>query len=78
MTDNFTTVAQYAVHSGPNAADRPAFDSSPNGLAFQVGLWAREHNVTVHEVRAGRGYIYTLNGLYRINLKGDSPTATRI
>ena len=73
-----TELAQYAAHNGSCAACRPVYDSSPNGMAFRVGLWAREHGVVVSEVKAGRGYIYILNRTYKLNFKGSAPTASRI
>ena len=73
-----TQIAEYAAQAGPNAADRPPYDSSPNGMAFRVGLWARERGITVQEVKAGRGYTYTLNRSYRLDFKGEEPTIQRI
>ena len=69
--DNYTAIAQHAAEKGPNAAGRPAYDSSPDGMAFSVGLWARENGVTVQEVKASRGYTYILNRRYKISMAGD-------
>ncbi len=63
-----TAIAQYAFEKGASAADRPAYNSSPNGMAFQVGLWARERSITIYNVHASRGYVYILNGIYKIKL----------
>lgn len=71
----FTQLAQLAEHTGPLAAERPAYASSPDGLAFQVGLWARAHGVRVDNVHASRGYTYILNGRYAVNMKGNEPVA---
>lgn len=74
-----TDIAQYAAQNGPLAADRPAYDSSPNGMAFQVGLWAREHDMPVCEVKASRGYTYLLNRAYKLNFKGgNTPQVNRL
>ena len=73
MQTNFTAIAEHAAQSGPNAADRPAYDSSPDGMAFQVGLWAREHGIYVYDVKASRGHTYVLNGTYKISMKGKAP-----
>lgn len=73
-----TEIAQYAADAGPTAGCRPAYDSSPNGLAFLAGLWAREHGIVVHEVRASRGYTLILNRDWRIDFKKSPPSATRV
>lgn len=73
-----TELAEYAAHDGPGACCRPAYDSSPEGMAFAVGLWAREHGVAVHEVAQGRGYTFLLNRTYKINFRGSEPQATRV
>lgn len=61
-----TEMAQYAAAQGPDAADRPAYASSPNGMAFAVGLWARERGITVYTVHKSSGYTYILNDTYKI------------
>lgn len=63
-----TAIAQYAAAQGAAAADRPPYDSSPNGMAFAVGLWARERGITVHKVHKASGYNYVLNDTYKIKL----------
>ena len=63
-----TAIAQYAAAQGASAADRPAYASSPNGMAFSVGLWARERGITVYTVRKSSGYTYILNDTYKIKL----------
>ena len=63
-----TEMAQYAAAQGPDAADRPAYASSPNGMAFAVGLWARERGITVYTVHKSSGYNYILNDTYKIKL----------
>ena len=63
-----TAIAQYAAEKGAAAADRPPYASSPNGMAFAVGLWARERNITVYTVHKSSGYTYVLNDTYRIKL----------
>ena len=63
-----TAVAQYAAAQGANAADRPAYASSANGMAFAVGLWARERGVAVYKVHKSSGYTYILNDTYKIKL----------
>ena len=63
-----TAMAQYAAANGPDAADRPFYASSNNGMAFAVGLWARERGITVYTVRKSRGYNYILNDTYKIKL----------
>ena len=63
-----TEMAQYAAAQGPDAADRPAYASSPNGMAFAVGLWARERGITVYTVHKSSGYTYILNDTYKIKL----------
>ena len=57
----YTSIAQYAAEEGPTACERPPHDSSPNGMAFGVGLWASEHGETVYEVAPSRGYSWKLN-----------------
>jgi len=74
-----TELAQYACAAGPDAADRPPYASSPNWMVFHVGLWAREHNVVVEEVKHGRGYNYTLNRKYRLNFSTtDTPVVSLV
>jgi len=73
-----TEIAQYAAQAGPDAADRPAFDSSPNGMAFRIGLMATMRGITVSELKSGRGYTYTLNRQFKINMKPLVPTLTRL
>jgi len=63
-----TEIAKHAADQGPNASERPPYDSSPNGMAFAVGLWARERGITVYEVKASRGYTYILNRQHKIKL----------
>ena len=63
-----TEMAQYAAAQGANAADRPAYASSPNGMAFAVGLWARERGITVYTVHKSSGYTYILNDTYKVKL----------
>ena len=63
-----TEMAQYAAAQGPDAADRPAYASSPNGMAFAVGLWARERGITVYTVYKSSGYTYILNDTYKVKL----------
>lgn len=63
-----TEMAQYAAAQGPDAADRPAYASSPNGMAFAVGLWARERGITVYTVHKSSGYTYILNDTYKVKL----------
>ena len=63
-----TAMAQYAAAQGPNAADRPFYASSNNGMAFAVGLWARERGITVYTVHKSSGYNYILNDTYKIKL----------
>ena len=75
---NATELAQYAEQTGPSAADRPTYDSSPNGLAFRAGLWARSAGVAVYEAHASRGYTVIVNRKYRVNLKDDAPIVTLV
>ena len=75
---NTTEIARYAASTGPAAADRPAYDSSPNGLAFRAGLWARDAGITVYDAKQGRGYTVIINRQYRVNLAGKTPVITRI
>jgi len=63
-----TAIAQYAAEKGAGAADRPAYASSPNGMAFAVGLWARERGITVYRVHKSSGYTYILNDTYKVKL----------
>jgi hypothetical protein len=63
-----TAIAQYAAAQGATAADRPAYASSANGMAFAVGLWARERGVAVYKVHKSSGYTYILNDTYTIKL----------
>ena len=63
-----TAMAQYAAEKGAGAADRPPYASSPNGMAFAVGLWARERGIAVYTVHKSSGYTYVLNDTYRIKL----------
>ena len=63
-----TAIAQYAAAQGAGAADRPAYASSPNGMAFAVGLWARERGITFYTVRKSSGYTYILNDTYKVKL----------
>jgi len=63
-----TAVAQYAAAQGASASDRPAYASSNDGMAFAVGLWARERNVAVYKVHKSSGYTYILNDTYKIKL----------
>ena len=63
-----TEMAQYAAAQGPDAADRPAYASSPNGMAFAVGLWARERGINVYTVHKSSGYTYILNDTYKVKL----------
>ena len=63
-----TAIAQYAAAQGASAADRPPYASSNNGMAFSVGLWARERGITVYTVHKSSGYNYILNDTYKIKL----------
>ena len=63
-----TAIAQYAAAQGATAADRPPYDSSPNGMAFAVGLWARARGVAVYTVHKSSGYTYVLNDTYKIKM----------
>jgi len=63
-----TAIAQYAAAQGATAADRPPYDSSNNGMAFAVGLWARERGITVYTVHKSSGYTYVLNDTYKIKM----------
>ena len=73
-----TELAQYAASVGPTAGDRPAYDSSPNGMAFCAGLWARSAGIPVYEAHLSRGYTVIINRQYKVNLKGKAPIVTRI
>ena len=75
---NSTELAQYAAQAGPSAADRPTYDSSPNGLVFRAGLWARSAGVTVYEAHMSRGYTVVVNRKYKVNLKDDAPVVTLV
>jgi hypothetical protein len=70
---NITEMAIYAYQSGPRAADRPAYESSTMGMAFSVGLLARERGIIVMEIKQGRGYTFILNRQFRINFKNKIP-----
>ena len=78
LGQELTDIAQYAADRGPFAADRPAYNCSAHGFAFQVGLWARDHGIAVYEVVAGRGYNYRLNNRYNLNFKDKAPVVTAI
>ena len=67
-----TAMAQYAAANGPDSADRPFYAKSNNGMAFVVGLWARERGITVYTVRKSRGYLYILNDTYKIKFYAKS------
>ncbi len=64
-----TAIAQYAAAQGATAADRPPYDSSNNGMAFAVGLWARARGITVYTVHQSSGYNYVLNDTYKIKME---------
>lgn len=68
---HFTAIAQDA-EAHPQKTP-PPHPSSPNAMAFSVGLWARAHNVRVYEVHQSRGYQWVLNGQFRLDFK-DSNT----
>ena len=63
-----TKIAQYAAAQGAAAADRPPYASSNNGMAFSVGLWARERGIIVYTVHKANGYTYILNDFFKIKL----------
>ena len=73
-----TSLAQLAERQGPNASERPPYDSSPDGLAFQAGLWAKSAGIHVEEAYQSRGYTVVINGMYAVNLKGKTPEVKKL
>jgi hypothetical protein len=47
-------------------------------MAFRIGLMAQAKSIAVQELKSGRGYSYTLNGQFRINMKPIVPEFTRL
>ena len=59
-------------------SEQPAYDSSPAGMAFSAGLWARAKGILPEEVRAGRGYKMILNRDWVLDFKNTgAPVVTR-
>ena len=65
---NMTAYALLAFENGSEAAERPHYDSSPNGMAFIAGLWCRSHNVYPAEVKESCGYSVRVNRTLRLRI----------
>ena len=59
---------------------RPPYASSSIGQAFECGVWCKKNGITLHEVKAGRGYSWIVNRVYKLNFKNDdhNPEVTRV
>ena len=70
------------AHAGYNGAtsQEPPYASSPNGMAFQCGVWARKSGIDILEIKQGRGYTWIINRQYKLNFKDDdySPKVSSI
>ena len=75
------TNTEYAV-AGYNGMEsmRPHYASSPNGYAFQCGVWCRKMGITFFEVKPSRGYTWIVNRTYKLDFKNDdhNPVVSRI
>ena len=61
-------------------SERPAYESSSVGMAFQCGVWCRDNKIPLGSVKASRGYTWIVNGFYKLNYKNNfiNPEVTRI
>ena len=78
MNENYL---EYAL-SGYNGkeSERPPYNSSPVGMAFQCGVICRKMGITPLEIKPSRGYIWIINRTFKFNFKDDDfkPTINRI
>ena len=68
MDAEYTAIAQGAA-SGEG--DKPPYSSSPNGMAFSVGLWAKANGIQPLLVHASRGYSWILNERVKLDFQDD-------
>jgi hypothetical protein len=61
-------------------SEQPPYPTSPIFMAFQSGVWCREHGINVKEIRSGRGYKMIVNRTYALDWKKNDyqPDVTRI
>ncbi len=60
-------------------SENPPYASSPVGMAFASGVWARRHSLPCGEIKAGRGYKMIVNREYILDYKDSdiNPKVTR-
>lgn len=75
------TIYDYFM-AGYNLAmgQQPPYPSSTVYMAFYAGVWCRRHNLTAHEIKAGRGYKMIVNRQYSLDFKRNDqiPDVQRI
>lgn len=62
-----------------NFSENPPYASSPIGLAFAAGVWARKHSLPCGEIKSSRGYKMIVNRDYILDFKDSdcNPNVTK-